>query len=54
MKRKTAAILLGMIVSASLIIGCGSNEATEAASQGEQTGGKMRNRRRPRRQKRRR
>lgn len=39
MKRKTAAILLGMIVSASLIIGCGSNEATEAASQGEQTGG---------------
>ncbi len=39
MKRKTAAILLGMIVSASLIVGCGNKEATEAASQGEQTGG---------------
>ena len=38
MKRKTAAILVGMMVSVSLTAGCGSNEATEAASQGEQTG----------------
>lgn len=38
MKKKTAFILGGLILSAAFFSGCGGNEATEAASQGEQTG----------------
>lgn len=37
MKKKTAAILLGTVISVAFLSACGNNEATEAASQGEKT-----------------
>lgn len=37
MKRKTAVVLLGSIIALSVLSGCGSNEATEAASESAQT-----------------
>lgn len=37
MKRKTAVILLGLLISVTVLTGCGSNEATEAANESAQT-----------------
>lgn len=37
MKKKTATILLGIVISGVLLSACGNKEATEAASQGEKT-----------------
>ena len=37
MKKKTAGILLGVIISAALLAGCGKNEATEAANESVET-----------------
>lgn len=37
MKKKTAAILIGVVFSAMFFTACGNKEATEAASQGEKT-----------------
>lgn len=37
MKRKTAAVLLGLLASVTVLAGCGSNEATEAANESAQT-----------------
>lgn len=39
MKRKTAVVLLGFMVSVAALTGCGSNEATEAANESAQTEG---------------
>lgn len=37
MKKRTAGIMLGIMLTASLIAGCGNNKATEAASESAQT-----------------
>ncbi len=37
MKKKTAGIILGILLTATLLAGCGNNKATEAASESAQT-----------------
>ena len=37
MKKKTAGILVGIMISAAIFSGCGNNEATEAASESAET-----------------
>ena len=39
MKKKTAGILLGILLASVSLAGCGENEATEAASESAQTEG---------------